>query len=475
MSTEAFPKWVRSADVLSPAVLRPINGKFDVTALSAAAPDLIGAHDVVQSQARRLGAVDLSRLAGPIRRPLSAMELRFNALQGTSATLARAARVGPWLLNGDRPRRLLVAFNNNAEIRATGGIPGALGVLTFDQGRVTFGQQTTATELGIQRRSVSDLVRAERELWPQMPYVPGSTNITPDYPRGASMLKKMWERKYPDRVDGVLSIDPVAMSYVLQNSPPLKVAGVTISSQSLVSTLLNTIYADIADTQRQDDVYAGVATVAFERLASGKIDAQQAYAGIHRSVQERRILLYLTDPSMQDVLGGSAITGRLDFSDGPAPQVGVYFNDATQAKLDYYLRYSTSVESLTCSDQVQRMRVRVRVRSLVPADVESLSASIVGPGRRGPRGTMLTSVYLVAPVKGSIDRVSVDGRSLTEFRTELGGRPISTTTAYLTPGQSLTLSYDIRSGKGQIGDPALRVTPGVADLGLGEIGKSSCG
>ena len=46
---------------------------------------------------------------------------------------------------------------------------------------------------------------------------------------------------------------------------------------------------------------------------------------------------------------------------------------------------------------------------------------------------------------------------------------------FLRPGQTATLSYTVTTAKGQIGDPALRVTPGVADLGLGEIGKSSCG
>ncbi len=287
-----------------------------------------------------MATIDLSALLGPVRRQVSAVELQLNDIAAASATAARVAKVGPWLLDGTKPRRLLVAFNNNAEIRATGGMPGALGVLTFDRGKISFGEQRSPRDIGIQRHPAGSLTDAERTIWSdRMVYLSQDTNFTPDYPRGAALLQTMWERKFR-KVDGVLSVDPIAMSYLLRGSDPTSVAGYDITSANAVQVLLNQIYRDIRDPERQDEIFAEVAAATFHKLVAGKLDTTAAFQGIQRGLQERRISLYLHDPTMQRVLAGSPIAGGLDFGSGPHPQVGVYFNDGTPAKMDYYLRYS---------------------------------------------------------------------------------------------------------------------------------------
>jgi len=48
-------------------------------------------------------------------------------------------------------------------------------------------------------------------------------NLTPDFPTAASTAQAMWERKTGQRVDGVISIDPIALSYILEATGPVKI------------------------------------------------------------------------------------------------------------------------------------------------------------------------------------------------------------------------------------------------------------
>jgi uncharacterized protein DUF4012 len=75
----------------------------------------------------------------------------MSALGGTAPDLERAAQVtadmrdeAP-MLGAQSPRRYLVVFQNTAEARGTGGLPGAFAALTIHQGQLrfeTFGTDT---------------------------------------------------------------------------------------------------------------------------------------------------------------------------------------------------------------------------------------------------------------------------------------------------------------------------------------------
>ncbi len=84
--------------------------------------------------------------------------------------------------------------------------------------------------------------------------------------------------------------------------------------------------------------------------------------------------------------------------------------------------------------------------SQVPQDLSKLTPSILGPAEAAPKGVLVTSADLIAPVGGSIDYFEVDGRRPVDVRATLGGREISSTRVFLRPGQ--------------IGDPDLHVDDG---------------
>ena len=97
----------------------------------------------------------------------------------------------------------------------------------------------------------------------------------------------------------------------------------------------------------------------------------------------------------------------MPFEASDDPQIGIYLNDATGTKLDYYLDYDVTVEPVSCDDGIQEQRVTIDMTSNVPADLSTLNESILGLSR--PPGWLLTNVYVYGPVDGSIGRSTLDG------------------------------------------------------------------
>ena len=89
-------------------------------------------------------AIDTTPLAPQIAAPVQELDAKIGRAARLADRASRAVRLLPPMLGADGTRRYLFLFQNNAEIRATGGIPGAFALLTADDGRLRLGQQDDA-------------------------------------------------------------------------------------------------------------------------------------------------------------------------------------------------------------------------------------------------------------------------------------------------------------------------------------------
>ena len=135
---------------------------------------------------------------------------------------ADAAHLAPGMLGADGQRNYLLMIQNNAEVRASGGIPGALAILTLDNGKLTLGAQSSASELGQMSPPLSVDPEQEQIYSSRLGEYMHDVNLTPDFPTAASTAQAIWEKKTGQRVDGVISLDPVALSYLLKATGPVK-------------------------------------------------------------------------------------------------------------------------------------------------------------------------------------------------------------------------------------------------------------
>ena len=220
----------------------------------------------------------VDQLAAPYEQMQTLVDDGANAL-----TAARTAtRLLPGMLGADGERRYVAIFQNNAVLRTTGGLPGAAALVTASDGRIEMGRQTES--LPKTERPILPESPAERELYDgQLGTYYQDANFIPHFPRTAELVAAHWERNFDEQVDGVVSFDPVMLSYLLAGTGPVTVAGTEVSGSNAIDLLLHETYQRLGPDE-QDAFYAEVARLAFEKLAAGEGDPRTVLEALARNL-----------------------------------------------------------------------------------------------------------------------------------------------------------------------------------------------
>ncbi|MBA2463434.1 MAG: DUF4012 domain-containing protein, partial [Nocardioidaceae bacterium] len=128
-------------------------------------------------------------------------------------------------------------------------------------------------------------------------------NFTPDFPRTAELIAGMWESRQGLAVDGVVSADPVALSYMLRGTGPVETTGGrTLTAESAVPLLLSEVYAEIPDPARQNDFFDEAASSVFDAVAAGTGQPRIVLDGLTQAASERRVLVWSARGDEQRIL-----------------------------------------------------------------------------------------------------------------------------------------------------------------------------
>lgn len=474
VATLGLTPLVRVYESLNWNALIPSDAGSNLEPLRSAAPSVASSAYAVRASSQRLEEIDPGQLLPQIAKPLGDATAELKLASGALSSAADAANIAPAMLGADGTKNYLLIIQNNAEARASGGIPGALAVLTFDHGKLTLGTQGSAGDVGIMSPVVSVDPQQQQIYSTRLGKYFQDVNLTPDFPTAASSAQTMWERKTGQRVDGVISIDPLVLSYILQSTGPVSVDGPELASvkasglptvltgDNVVKTLLSDVYAKIKQPKLQDAYFAGVAKEVFSALSSGKGEAKALISGITRGAGEGRVLIWSSNASEQSVISKYALSGSISGPSVPPAQFGVYFNDGTGAKMDYYVKRTVQLVKECPADGYEETTVRVTSTNTAPADAAtSLPAYVTGAGAFGiTPGTVQTNVVAYGPAQANVESATVDGQK-TPFAPYLhANRPVGVVAQQLAPGESKTVEFTF--GKiVQHTEPNVVVTPTV--------------
>ena len=248
LTVEVLPDVVATAGTLSPASMRPVDGRIDLAPIAASQPAVVRAASRLSVESERIQRIDPAPLAPQIAAPVQELQRRLADASDLADRASRAVRLLPPMLGGSGRRTYVFLFQNNAEVRATGGIPGAFATITADRGKLTLGRQDDARTIGDFRRPPTPLTAQERAVFgPGLGRFPQDVNFTPDFPRSAQLIAGMYHATSRRAVDGVVSVDPVALSYLLRGTGPVRAGDRELTADNAVQLLLSQVYADIAD------------------------------------------------------------------------------------------------------------------------------------------------------------------------------------------------------------------------------------
>lgn len=477
IAQRALPPIVDTSTSLDADVFRPDDGTFPLETFATLAPSINKAATVLTENRRAIDGIDTTALLGTIDDSVTELQDKIGTAEYAAASASRTLRLAPQMLGADGKRTFLLLFQNNAEARSSGGIVGAFALVSAEDGKISFDEQLTISDLDKFPEPVTKLTDNEKVTYDAL-LAQDIRNVTytPDFPRTAVIARTMVEKSLDVDIDGVLSIDPVALSFLLKGTGPVKISDdVTLTSANASEILLSTVYARFSDPADQDEFFADAAQKVFDAALSGKGDIRKTLLALREGTGERRVMLWFADEDAESVLDDTRLNGRLP-GESTTPHVGVYINDATQSKMQYYLSTESSVESLSCDDGVQTLKVTTTLTSTAPADAAELPEYITGANReRVSPGDQQLSVRVFAPWGGELKTLEVDGKRTAYGVGRSGERPVLTTPVLLTPGQSTTLVSTVTSGPGQRDDAVLTQTPGVRPLDQDQHFSSSCG
>ncbi|MEV4636410.1 DUF4012 domain-containing protein [Actinoplanes sp. NPDC049548] len=466
LAADGLPALINVAEGLDPAKLTPKGGRVDPAVLVAAAPKIAQGLAVIRDVQKQVDGIPTEGLRPDLRSAVDQLDHGLGKAEGLVGSADRAARLLPPMLGADKPRTYLMLFQNLAEVRATGGMPGAYIVIKADKGAINIVDQGTTGTLTKFDKPVLDVDADMETLYTdKLSTYLQNVNLTPDFPTTAALARKMYAMRSGTEVDGVLSTDPVALSYLLKVTGSVSVPkSDPLTADNAVRVLLSEAYAKFPDPKDQDQYFAGAARAIFEALVKGQGDAKGVLTELSRAAGERRLLMWSANPEEEAALAGTVLEGRLPTTDGSSPTVGVFLNDGSGAKLSYYLNEESVLRVGDCDEDGSRLlHLKVTLGSTAPKS--GLPAYVTGLELSGSPYTSRTNLMIFSPIGGGVVGAVSDGKEV-EFGTGIErDRVVGVITVDLPPGSSKT--YDVTLQTAPLPDaeadvlPRLWTTPGV--------------
>ena len=477
IAQRGLPPVVEVSSSLGADVFKPRNGRFDVANLQELAPSVTAASEVLTAERAKIERIEIGDLVGPVKDQVSDLKVKISDAEQAASAGARAMRLAPPMLGADGKRKYLLLFQNNAEARSTGGLPGAWAILGADDGELSLDRQGSIGDVRKFPKPVVKLTKEEKAQYGDLMATHLSdVNFTPDFTRSAEIARVMIDRRIGTEVDGVISVDPVALQYLLKATGPVKVGGgMTLNGMNAVDILLNRVYKRFSESRAQDAFFAVAARRVFRAVTTGKGDSRRMVKQLSKASSEHRLLLWSSVDEEQASLAQTRLSGILSGAESSRPHLGFYYTDATQSKMQYYLNARTTAKSLGCSaDGTQTIRMSTTLESTAPTEPGKLPPSVTGRRSRIPQGSMLLSARFFGPAGGTFTEFRVNGKSQPVSGLEYYGRAVNIESFHLKPGQSVRVEATVQTRDDQRGDAVLNVTPGVRPTENGVRVPSTC-
>lgn len=226
-----------------------------------------------------------------------------------------------YLLGGDGTMRYLALFQNNTEIRATGGFVGSFAEVDIDNGAIADLTLPGGGTYDIQGQ-LKEFVEAPNPLAlinPRWEFQDG--NWFPDFPTSAKKMQWFYEHGGGPTTDGVIAVNATFLEKLLAVIGPVDIPeyGVTLDAENFLFTTEKIVEIDHGTTATPKAFLGDLAPLILEKIQNADTALLlQVIAVVEQGLQERDIQLYFRDNDAQRVVHD------LGFDGGIAQTAGDY-------------------------------------------------------------------------------------------------------------------------------------------------------
>ena len=454
---------VPMADNLSQATPGKLfqDGMINVSALQAVADSLSSSSKVFKSANEKVQGIGDTHIS-QVTELVDKAKDGFATLNGAVDAAEKVAPVLPQMLGANgQTRHYLVLAMSNVEIRACGGFPGSRGVMSVTDGKLELGD---FVKVDMMKEPLSPLPITDEEAnlfttgwgltgFNTLGYTMGDVTMTPDYPRAAQLVSDMQKAIVGDDIDGVFAVDPVFLQYMLGVVGGTQLPdGTVVDGSNAAKVLLHDIYWNYP-VEEQDAIFAAVAGSAFNKIVDelGSSDITKIAAAIEKGASEGRILMYSRNDDEEKAAKALGISGALQTDTSEAPILGVYVNNYSYSKMDWFLDKRVTIDSsVENADGSTTYRVTTTLKNtMTPQEKAEMPGYFQGHnGISQDIDDEVLRLYLYAPAGGSISDIKTSGSGSIEMNEAThDGLKVAWGGVHMLLGQDIKVEYTVTTSK----------------------------
>ena len=446
--------------------------QFDVAAIQAMADAVRQAAPVLDEAASAVGGMGETHIA-QLTEAVDTAKEKIAPLAGELDEAAGLLEVLPGLLGSSGERVYGVLAQNNVEIRSTGGLAGQCCRVEVKDGLLSLSEVEGIRNFmnpGDDEAKCVPLTDEEIALYGNtVGYMPANTNCIPDFPRVCDIFSQLWYATNGERVDGFVALDPIFLQMLMGLTQGTQTAdGTVLDGESTVRVLMHDTYWRNLDDYGATDVYfTEAASAALDCIMGGvpSMDPKALLQAIKRGIDGGHLLMWASVADEQAVIEGLGASGEVSL-DPAAPQLGVYLNNASWSKFEWYLDVDFSMgEAVSNADGSRTYPCSLRLaNAMTPEELEASNVVITGgnPAKRS-EDDMLEVLNLYAPAGGRIEVTGSNGQvDLADDKTYRGLQVVCGE-AHVQIGAPAEVSFNVTVSPEAAQELSVRIPPTVQD------------
>ncbi len=375
--------------------------------------------------------------------------------------------------NGEE-RHYLILAQSNAELRSVGGFPGSWGLMTVKDGKLDLGKFGSPQQI----RQAVDAAADETFFYKGKKEVDMVSDVgfNPNYPRVGEMVSQIYaleQEGYGDgylMVDGIVAVDPIFLGEIMKlTNGSVDVEGVHVDGSNAAEYILSRIYWELP-VGKQDVMFAAIAQKAFSLVTGGLGDINMSDLGamVQKGAANRNFMLWFRDSEEQDIMETVGLTGALE-TDPAKPVLGVYLDDITWSKMDWYISADTTFgDPIVQEDGSRLYHVTTTLKNhMTPEEAQKAPKYVTGGSGNElvkNKGEMITYVLLFSPSEGKLENVRNENEDQMvyskNFSMDQAGRyQMASAYTRMQPNETMVITYDVITSPEATEPLQLDVTP----------------
>ena len=450
----------------------PDRVRFDVAAIQAVADAVKQAAPVLEEAASTVDGMGETHIA-QLTEAVDAAKEKLAPLAGGLDAAAGLLGALPGLLGAEGERVYGVLAQNNVEIRSTGGLPGQCCRVAVRDGLLSLGEVQAISRFMNPTNDEAmcvPLTDEEVALYSRsVGYMSVNVNCIPDFPRVCDIFGQLWSATNGEHVDGFVALDPIFLQMLMGLTQGTQTAdGTVLDGTSTVRVLMHdTYWRNLDDYAATDAYFAEAASAALDCIMGGvpSMDPGALLQAVRRGIDGGHLLMWASDTDEQAVIEGLGASGEVSF-DPAAPQLGVYLNNGSWSKFEWYLDLDFSMgEARGNADGSRTYPCSLRLaNAMTPEELEASNANITGfnPAKRS-EDDMLEVLNLYAPAGGRIEVTSYNGQvDLADDKTYRGLQVVCGE-AHVQIGAPAEMTFNVTVSPEAARELSVRIPPTVQD------------